>query len=141
MGDLTGLVGGDVDGVELRRVRAPGGHAVDRLDLEAVLGVGLQVPDGHAALGQAQVARGDVHVVVAARAHAALGRALLADDVVEDVLAAARVARLAPLQHQGGLVDVGDDVARGGGDSWKGNMSEHGGILCQRLVAETLWLY
>lgn len=113
---LTGLVGGDVDGGELRRVRVLIRHAVDGLDLKAVLGVGLQVSDRHAPLRQAQVARRDVYIVVAARAHAALGQALLADDVVEYVVAAARVTRLAPLQDQVGLVDVGDDVARGRGN-------------------------
>lgn len=77
--------------------------------------MGLQVAHGDAALGQPEVARRDVHVVVAARAHASLGEALLADDVVEDVVAAAQVARVAPLQHQRGLVHAGDDVARRGG--------------------------
>ena len=112
------MVGGDVDGGELRSVGALVGHAVHRLDLEAVLRVRLQVAHGHAALHQAQVARRDLHVVVAAGAHAALRQALLADDVVEDVVAAARLARVAPLQHQRGLVDVGDDAARGRGHRW-----------------------
>jgi len=116
----TGLVGGDVDGGELRGVRALVGHAVHRLDLEAVLRVRLQVAHGDAPLHQAQVARRDLHVVVAAGAHAALGQALLADDVVEDVVAAARVERVAPLQHQRGLVDVGDDAAGGRRNRWGG---------------------
>lgn len=111
----TSLIGGDVDRRELRRVGALVRNAVDRLDLEAVLRVGLQVAHGDAALGQPEVTRRDVHVVVAARAQAPLGQALLADDVVEDVVAAAQVARVAPLQDQRGLVHAGDDVARRGG--------------------------
>ena len=123
----TGLVGGDVDGGELRGVGALVGHAVHCLDLKAVLRVRLQVAHGDAPLHQAQVTRRDLHVVVAARAHAALGQALLADDVVEDVVAAAGVARVAPLQHQRGLVDVGDDAARGRWNRW---VEEGGGGRC-----------
>jgi hypothetical protein len=70
------------------------------------------------------VARRDVHVVVAARAHATLRQALFADDVVEDVTSTARVARLAPLQDQGGLIDVGDDAARCRGDGCGGRKEE-----------------
>lgn len=64
----------------------------------------LQVADGHAALGQAEVARRDVNVVVTPRAHSPLGQALLTDDVVEDVFAAAHLTRLAPFQHERGFV-------------------------------------
>lgn len=109
---LTSLIGGDIDRGKLWRVWALVRNAVDRLDLEAVLRVGLQVAHGNSALGQPEVSRRDVHVVVAARAHAPLGQALLADDVVEDVVTAAQVARVAPLQDQRGLVHAGDDVAR-----------------------------
>lgn len=113
----TGLICGDVHGGELGRIGALVGNAVDRLDLEAVLRVGLQVPDRHAPLGQSQVARRDVHVVVAARTHSPVGKALLTDDVVEDIVAATQVTRLAPLQHERGFVDAGDDAAWG---RWNG---------------------
>lgn len=130
----TRLIGGDVDRGELRRVRALVGHAVDRLDLEAVLRVGLEVAHGHAALGQPQVARRDVHVVVAPRAHAALGQALLADDVVEDVVAAAQVARVAPLQHQRGLVHAGDDVARRRGNGCGGEGEKRVSGMSEKFI-------
>lgn len=74
--------------------------------------MGLQVAHSNASLGQPEVSRRDVHIVVAARAHAPLGQALLADDVVEDVVAAAQVAGIAPFQDQRGLVHDGDNVAR-----------------------------
>lgn len=120
----TSLVGGNVDGGELRRVWALIRHAVDSLDLKAVLGVCLQVADRHTTLCQAQVARRDVHIVIAARAHATLRQALLADDVVKDVTSTARVAWLTPLQDQGGLIDVGDDAARRRGDGCGGRKEE-----------------
>lgn len=127
------MVGGDIDGGELRRVRVLIRHTVDCLDLKAVLGVGLQVADCHAPLRQTQVARRDFYIVVAARAHAALGQALLADDVVEDVVAAARVTRLAPLQDEVGLIDVGDDAAwrRGDGCGGRKKKKKRGRKQCQ----------
>lgn len=115
----TGLIRGDVDCGELRRVGALVGNTVDRLDLEAVLRVGLEVTDGHTALDQAQVAWRDVHVVVAPRAHSPLGQALLTDDVVEDVFAAAQVTWVAPFQHERGFVHTGDDTAWCGRNSCK----------------------
>ena len=121
---LTCLVGGDVDGRGLRGVRALGGDAVGRLDLEAVLRVRLQVADGDAALREAEVVRGDVHVVVAARAAAALRVALLADDVIEHVLAAAGVPGLAPLQDQRRLVHTRDDAPRGRWDRCGGTHTD-----------------
>jgi len=82
------------------RVRALVGDAIHSLDLEGVLGVGHQVADVDATLGEAELARHELHVVVAAGAQAPLHAALLADDVVEQVIPPTRVLRLAPLQHQ-----------------------------------------
>lgn len=62
----TGLVSGDVHCGELRCVGALVGNTIDCLDLKAVLRVGLQVTDRYATLGQAQVARRDVDIVVTA---------------------------------------------------------------------------
>lgn len=89
------------------------GDAIHGLDLEGVLGVGHQVADVDASLGEAELARHELHVVVAAGAQAPLHAALLADDVVEQVIPPTRVLRLAPLQHQRRLVHVGDDIAGG----------------------------
>lgn len=50
---LTCLVGGDVHRGELRREGALVSNAVHSLDLEGVLGVGQQVTDVNAWLGQA----------------------------------------------------------------------------------------
>lgn len=95
------------------RVGALAGDAIHRLDLEGVLGVGHQVADVDASLSEAQLARHELHVVVAARAQPPLHAALLADDVVEQVIPPARVLWLAPLQHQRRLIHVGDDAAWG----------------------------
>ena len=118
---LTGLVGGDVDSSVLRGGGALAGDAIDSLDLEAVAGVGLQVAHGHPPLRQAQASRGDVHVVVAAGADATLGDTLLTDDIVEQIVPPARVPWLSPLQDQGGLVYVGDDIPGGRGNGCREN--------------------
>lgn len=114
---LTGLVGGDVDGNMLRRVRALVADAVDSLDLKAVEGVRQQVADQHPAFSQAQLSRDEVHVVVAVGAGPSVGAALPAHDVVHDVAAAARLPGGVPLQDHRGLVDDRDHVPRAGGDA------------------------
>lgn len=95
---LTGLVGGDVDGDVLRRVRALVADAVDSLDLKAVEGVSQQVADQHPAFGQAQLSRDEVHVVIAVGAGPSVGAALLAHNVVHDVAAAARLPGGVPFE-------------------------------------------
>lgn len=109
----TGLICGDVHSGELRCIRALVGNSIDRLDFKAILCVGLQVADHHATLRQAQVARGNVHVVITPRAHAPLRKALLTDDVIQDVFTATQVTRLTPFQDQRCFVHTGDDTARG----------------------------
>lgn len=111
---LTRLVGGYVDGGVARRDGALGRDAVDGLDLEAVVRVRLQVPDGGLSLGQAQAPGCNFYVVVAAHAGSVL--ALLTHHVVHQVGSAARVAWLRPLQKHGGLVYAGDHAERGGRD-------------------------
>lgn len=101
----------------MRRVGALVADAVDGLDLEAVEGVGQQVADQHPALGQAQLPRDEVHVVVTVGAGPPVGTALLAHDVVDDVTAAARLPGRVPLQDHRGLVDDGDHVPGAGGDA------------------------
>lgn len=118
---LTSLVGGDVHGRKLRGEGALVGDAVHRLDLEGVLRVGQQVADVDARLRQAQLARGELHVVPAARARPAAGAAALADDVVHQVLPAPRVPRRGPLQHQRGFVHAGDHGLGGRRDGCEGN--------------------
>lgn len=104
---LTSLVGGDVD----CRVAGGGvvfpGDPVDGLHLEAVAGVGLQLPHHHLPEPEAQAARRDLHVVVAAHARAAVSQTLLAHDVVNQVTPPTCVIRLVPLQGQRGLVHAG----------------------------------
>ena len=82
----------------LRRVRALVADAVDSLDLKAVEGVRQQVADQHPAFGQAQLARDEVHVVVAVGAGPSVGAALLTHDVVHHVAAAARLPGWVPLE-------------------------------------------
>lgn len=78
-----------------------------------------QVHHGDGGVGEAALARQEAHVVAAGLAQPAAPRALLAHDVEGDVLPAPRVQGPAPVQDDGGLVDVGDDVSRGGGWSWE----------------------
>lgn len=108
---LTRLIGGYIDGGVARRDGALGRDAVDGLDLEAVVRVSLQVPDGRVSLGEAQAPRRDLHIVVTAHAGAVL--ALLAHHVVHKVGSAARVAWLRPLQRHRRLVYAGDHAERG----------------------------
>lgn len=116
---LTGLVGGDVDRGVVGRDGVLPGHPVDGLHLEAVAGVSLQVPHHHLPGPQPQPARGDVHVVVAARARAPVAQALLTHHVVDQVATPTRVLWLLPLQGKGGLVNTGYDVAWSRRDSCK----------------------
>lgn len=122
---LTGLVGGDVDRGVVRRRRVFPRHPVDSLDLKAVAGVSLQVPDHHLPLPHAQPAGGDVHVVVAARARAPVAQTLLAHHVVDEIPPPTRVLGFLPLQGQRGLVHAGYDVARGRGDGCTEHTDTH----------------
>lgn len=105
------MVGGDVDGGVARCDRTLGRDAVDRLDLEAVVRVGLQVPDGGGPDGEAQTPRRHVHVLIAAATRTRV--ALLTHHVVHQVGPAPRVTGLRPLQRHRGLVHAGDDTQRG----------------------------
>lgn len=95
---LTGLVGGDVNGGVVGRPGVFPRNPVDRLHLEAVAGVGLQVADHHLPLTETQPPGRHVHVVVAARARAPVAKALFTHHVVDQVAAPASVLRLLPLQ-------------------------------------------
>lgn len=65
---LTSLVCGDVDSGELRRVGTLVRHSIHGLDLKSVLRVGQQITDMDPWIGQAQLARHELHVVTAASA-------------------------------------------------------------------------
>lgn len=85
---LTSLVGGDVDRRELGREGALVSDAVHRLYLKSILGVGQQVADVDALLGQAKLAWCELDVVPAPGACPPARTAALANDVVDQVLAA-----------------------------------------------------
>lgn len=97
---LTGLVGGDVDRGVVGRDRVFPRHPVDGLHLKAVAGVSLQVPHHHLSRPQPQLARRDVHVVIAARARAPVAEALLTHHIVDKIATPTCVVRLLPLQGQ-----------------------------------------
>lgn len=107
---LTGLVSGDGHRHGLLRPGALGRHAVHRPHLEGVVGVRLQLVDGHPGALQAQLLGAEVDAVAAGLAAPAVRPAALAHHVVGQVLASARAARRAPLQVHRGLVHVGDEV-------------------------------
>lgn len=106
------MVGGDGHRHGLLGPGALGRHAVHRPDLEGVVGVGLQVVDGHAGSLQAQLLGAEVDAVPAGLAAPALGPAALAHHVVGEVLASSRAQGGAPLQVDRGLVHVGDEIER-----------------------------
>lgn len=110
----------------LGRVRALIADAVDRLYLEAVEGVSPQVADQHPGLRQAQLARDEVHVVVAVGAGAPVGPALLAHYVVDDIFAAARLPGRVPLEDHRGFVHNGNHIPRAGWDTYG-----HAGKRCR----------
>lgn len=103
---LTSLVGGDGHRHRLLRPWALRGDAVHCPHLEGVVGVRLQLVDGHPGPLQAQLLRAEVNAVAAGLAAAAVGPAALAHNVVRQVLAAPRAPRRAPFQVYGGLVHI-----------------------------------
>lgn len=107
---LTSLVGGDGHRHGLFGPGALGRDSVHRPHLEGVVGVGLQLVDGHPVPLQAQLLRAEVDAVAAGLTAPAVGPAALAHHVVRQVLAPARAAGRAPLQVHRGLVHVGDEV-------------------------------
>lgn len=78
----------------------------------------LQLVDGHSGSLQAQLLRAEVDVVAARLAAPAVGAAALAHHVVRQVQAPAGAPGRTPLQIDGGLVHVGDEVDRSGWRSW-----------------------
>lgn len=116
----TCLIGGDVERDIL--VGVAGGqlrHAVDGLQQEAVVGVGLQVGHHHRGVGHAQPPRQEAHAGAALLQATPLWQQPPAQHVVAHVTTAARVGRRRPLQEHAGLVDVGDGTAGGRGRTWK----------------------
>lgn len=81
----------------LGRIGALITNAIDSLDLEAVEGVSQQVADEHSGLGQTQLSRDEIHVVVAVGAGAPVCPTFLAHYVVDDVVTATRLPRGMPL--------------------------------------------
>lgn len=125
---LTSLIGGDVDGDMLCRIRALIADCIDSLYLKAVQSVSQQVADEHPGLSQTQLFRNEVHVVVTMRAGASVSSALLADDVVADVVTAARFSRSVPLQDHRGFVHDRNHISGAGWHAWKW---DRGKVGCQ----------
>lgn len=110
---LTIMARGDVDTFTGRVLAADLRHPVERLDGEGVCGVRQQAPHLHPATQQAVLCR-PVADAVSAGVARPLGRpAHGALDGVAQVRSAAVVQRLVPLQTESGVVDLGDDAARG----------------------------
>lgn len=112
---LTILVRGDGDGRELLGGEAELRDAVGGLDLEGVVDVGHEVEHGDGGVDEPRVAGDEADAAPAHLALAGVRPALLADHAVGEILPAPRVARGAPLQHQGCLVDVKNHVPRSRG--------------------------
>ena len=92
------MVGGDGDGHGLLGARTLRRDPVDGPHLEGVVGVGLQLVDGHLVALQAQLLGAEVDAVPARLTAAAIGSAALTHHVVRQVLAAPCGAGGAPLQ-------------------------------------------
>lgn len=84
---LTRLVGGDRHRRRLLWPRALRRDAVHRPHLERVVGVGLQLVDGHPGSLEAQLLGAEVDAVSAGLAAPAVGAAALTHHVVRQVLA------------------------------------------------------
>lgn len=110
IGHLTSLVGGDGHGHSLFRPRALRRYSVHRPDLKGVVGVGLQLVDGHPGSLQAQLLGAEVNAVAAGLTAPAVGPAALTHHVVCQVLASSWAEGRAPLQVYRGLVHIGDEV-------------------------------
>ena len=115
------MVGGDGDSGVLPHLGRQRRHAVLRLDLERVAGVGQQVGHRHRGVLEAHGSRQEADVAPArlatlgpaAAAVAGDPAAALAEDGEGDVPAPAAVLRPAPVQDDRGLVDGGDHVSGG----------------------------
>lgn len=107
---LTCLIRGDIDRGVLRDGWTLGGHAIDSLNLEAIMGVSLKIPHGRLFLCQTQSPRRHLHVIVTSGARSAIMQALFTHDVVNDVTSSAQISWLGPLERHGGLIHDGDHV-------------------------------
>lgn len=103
---LTCLVGGDGDSGVLPHLGCQRRHAVLRLDLKGVVGVGEQVAHGHRGVVEARRSGYEAHVAAAGltpRAASGVpagsaGAAAFAEDGEGEIPAPARVLRPAPVQ-------------------------------------------
>lgn len=112
------MVCGDVDTFTGRVLAAELRYPVEGLDSEGVCGVRQQTPHLQPATQQA-VLLGPVGDAVAAGEARPLGcPAHRAPDSIAQVCSAAVVQRLVPLQTERGVIDMGDDAARGRGRSY-----------------------
>lgn len=121
----TGLIGGDIErdvlvGVASGQLR----HAVDGLQQEAVVGVGLQVSHHHRGVGHAHPPWQEAHAGPALFQAPTLGQKTPAQHVVAHVATSAGVGRQRPLQEHTGLVDVGNETAGGRGRTWRSRRRE-----------------
>lgn len=111
-GCLTGLVGGDSHRHGLFGPRALRRDSVHRPHLKGVVGVGLQLIDGHPRSLQAQLLGAEVDAVTAGLTAPAVRSAALTHHVVCQVLTSSGAPGWAPLQVYRGLVHIRDEVDR-----------------------------
>ncbi len=120
IGCLTGLVGGDGHGHSLLRPGALRRHSIHRPHLEGIVGVGLQLIDGHPGSLQAQLLGAEVDAVTTGLTAPAVGPAAFTHDIVCQVLASSGAPGWTPLQVHGGLIHIGDEVDRRRRRAWRG---------------------
>lgn len=109
---LTSLVGGDSHRHSLFRSRALRWDSVHCPHFEGVVGVGLQLIDGHPGSLQAQLLGAEVDAVTTGLTAPTVRAAALTDHVICQVLASSWAPGWAPLQVYRCLIHIGDEVDR-----------------------------
>lgn len=109
---LTSLVGGDSHGHSLLWPWALRWNTVHCPHLKGVVGVSLQLVDGHPGSLQAQLLGAEVNAIPAGLAAAAVRPTAFAHNIVRQILTPPWAPWGAPLQVYGGLIYVGDEMKR-----------------------------
>lgn len=114
---LTSLLCADGDIGKLSFRSAQARHSVQSLDLECVVGMRHKVLNHYRGACEARGFGYEAHVAIAWLAGLAISAASKTEDIIGYILPTTCVAGRSPLQKEGGLIDVKNQVSRRGGRS------------------------